>query len=82
MLTLDRISSEIKAARKAKGLSQTELGRRANVSRAQLDRLENGRVSDVGFQMLLRLLRTLDLDLVLGPQNQGRPTLNELRRRD
>lgn len=82
MLTLDTIATEIRAARKVKGVSQSELGRLADVSRAQIDRLEHGRVTDVGFQTLLRILRSLDMDLTLGPSNQGRPTLYELRRDD
>ena len=82
MLTLNTLAAEIKAGRAAKGLSQSDLGRQANVSRAQIDRIENGRVSDVGFQTLIRILRVLDLDLVLRPYNHSRPTLTELRARD
>lgn len=79
MLTLDILSLTIKAARTVKGVSQTELGRRADVSRAQIERLENGRAADVRFSTLTRILRALDLDLTLGPHNQGRPTLTQLR---
>jgi transcriptional regulator with XRE-family HTH domain len=82
MLTLDTLSRTIKAARTEKDLSQSDLSARADVSRAQIDRLENGRAGDVRFSTLMRILRALDLDLTLGPQNQGRPTLTELRRED
>jgi len=82
MLTLDTLTVEIRKHRKAKGLSQSALGEQANVSRAQIDRLENGRASDIGFLTLIRILRTLDLDLSLGPHNQGRPTLIQLRRKE
>lgn len=78
MLTLENIAGRVKFARKGKGLSQSELGARANVSRAQIDRLENGRISDIGFLTLARILRALDLDLSVGPMNYGRPTLGEL----
>ena len=78
MLTLHTIAQTVKSARKARRLSQSELGGRANVSRAQIDRLENGRISDIGFLTLIRILRALDMDLSLGPMNYGRPTLSEL----
>lgn len=82
MMTLDKLATEVRRARKAKGFSQSELGRRANVSRAHIDRLENRRLSDVGFSALMRILRALDVDLALMPYNHGRPTLTELRRHD
>jgi len=78
MITLQTIAQSVKSVRKAKGLSQSELSRRADVSRAQIDRLENGRTSDVGFLTLIRILRALGLDLSLGPMNYGRPTLSNL----
>lgn len=57
------IASCIRVQRKAKGLKQFELARRAEMSPAQLCQIENGRVSP-SFQMVERLATALDLDVV------------------
>ncbi len=71
--------TKLKHARRAAGLSQTELAERANVSRARIDAIENGRAPEVGLKLLLRLLHTLGLDLRLVTFNNNRPTLEDLR---
>ena len=53
----------VRGWRKAKGLKQFELARRAAMSPAQLCQIENGRVSP-SFQMVERLAAALDLDVV------------------
>jgi len=72
----------IKKERQAQKLTQSELVHRAGVSRARLDALENGRISDIGFKKLLRVLHALGLDLRSTQLNEGRPTLEDLRKED
>lgn len=78
MLDLQSIGDNVRTARKAKRLTQSGLGALAGVSRAQIERLENGRAADMGFNLVLRLVRTLGLDLTLQAYNRGRPTLDDL----
>lgn len=81
-MDLEEIGARLRAARKARGLTQTALGERAGVSRAQIDRLENGRLADVGVAALGRLLAVVGLELRLGDANRGRPTLEDLAREE
>jgi transcriptional regulator with XRE-family HTH domain len=78
MLDLQSVGEEVRVARKAKGLTQSALGALAGVSRAQIERLENGRAAEIGFGLVLRLVRTVGLDLTLQTYNRGRPTLDDL----
>jgi len=57
-------------------LTQSDLARRAGVSQATLDALENGRARELGFSKLTKLLAALGLELKLQPA--GCPTLDEL----
>ncbi len=78
MLDLQIIGTRLRAARKERRLTQSELGVIAGVSRAQIERLENGRAADMGLRATLRLIRAVGLDLTLQACNRGRPTLDEL----
>jgi transcriptional regulator with XRE-family HTH domain len=77
-MDLIELGERIKAARKAKGWSQTKLAETSGVSRARLEALENARLAEIGFKYLLRILNALDLDLRLTEFNRGRPTLEDL----
>jgi len=59
-------------------MSQSELARAAQVSRATLDALENGRVGEVGYTKITKLLTALGLELKLQETGSRRPTLDEL----
>jgi transcriptional regulator with XRE-family HTH domain len=59
-------------------MSQSELARAAKVSRATLDALENGRVGEVGYTKITKLLTALGLALKLQETGSRRPTLDEL----
>ena len=59
-------------------MSQSELARAAKVSRATLDALENGRVGEVGYTKITKLLTALGLELKLQETGSRRPTLDEL----
>ena len=82
MLNLPSIGSQIASRRKALGLSQLALAQKANVSRATLDALENGRSGELGFSRLTNILSALGLELKLQEANFERPTLDELLEED
>lgn len=56
------IGELILAARKAKGLKQFELARRAEIAAAQLCQIENGRINP-SFNMVERIVEALDLTI-------------------
>jgi transcriptional regulator with XRE-family HTH domain len=58
------------------------LSRKAGVSRATIDALENGRVGELGFSKLTKLLTALGLELKLQAAGSHRPTLDELMQED
>jgi transcriptional regulator with XRE-family HTH domain len=78
MLDLISIGAQIAEHRKKLKLSQTELARKAGISRATLDALENGRSGELGFAKLTRLLAAISLELKLQDAGSDRPTLDEL----
>ena len=77
---LDQISigKKIAESRKKLKLSQTALSRKAGLSRATLDALENGRAGELGFSKVTKLLAVLGLELTLRTAPSQRPTLEEL----
>jgi transcriptional regulator with XRE-family HTH domain len=82
MLDLISIGGQIARRRKTLKLSQAELSRKAGVSRATLDALENGRSGELGFSKVTRLLAALGLELTLQTASSQRPTLDELMQED
>ena len=82
MLDLISIGAHIAERRKTLKLSQAELSRKAGVSRATLDALENGRAGELGFSKLTKLLAVLELELKLQAAGSHRPTLDELMQED
>jgi transcriptional regulator with XRE-family HTH domain len=76
--SLATIGQQIATARKAAGHSQSELAASAQVSRATINALENGRASDIGFSKLNRILAVLGWGLDLRTSADKRPTLDEL----
>jgi transcriptional regulator with XRE-family HTH domain len=78
MLTLISIGEQIAQSRKKLRLSQADLSRKAGISRATLDALENGRAGELGFSRLTKLLAALGLELKLQAASSQRPTLDEL----
>jgi transcriptional regulator with XRE-family HTH domain len=82
MLGLVSIGSRIAERRKTLKLSQAELARKAGLSRATLDALENGRAGELGFSKVTRLLSALGLELTLQTASSQRPTLDELMQED
>jgi transcriptional regulator with XRE-family HTH domain len=82
MLTLSSIGAQIAAKRKKLDLSQADLARKASISRATVDALENGRSGELGFSKITKLLSALGLELKLLESGSGRPTLDELMEED
>ena len=82
VLDLNTIGTQIVECRKQLKLSQTELSRKAGLSRATLAALENGRAGELGFSKVTRLLTVIGLDLTLQPASSQRPTLDELMQED
>jgi transcriptional regulator with XRE-family HTH domain len=82
MLALISIGDRIAERRKTLKLTQAELSRRAGVSRATLDALENGRAGELGFSKITKLLGALGLELTLQMASSQRPTLDELLQED
>jgi transcriptional regulator with XRE-family HTH domain len=82
MVDLSSVGGQIAERRKALKLSQSALARRAGVSRATIDALENGRAGELGFSKIVRLLAGLGLELKLAVAGSQRPTLDELMQED
>jgi transcriptional regulator with XRE-family HTH domain len=82
MVDLIFLGKQIAKHRKKLKQSQSELSRAAKISRATLDALENGRIGELGFSKLARLLTVLGLELTLQTTTSSRPTLDDLLRED
>ena len=82
MLDLSSVGGQIAERRKVLKLSQSALARKAGVSRATLDALENGRAGELGFSKIAKLLAALGLELKLQAGGSERPTLDELMQED
>ena len=71
------IASRIQSCRKAKGLSQTELGRLCGVDRSIISKLESHKLGDIGYNKIERIFNALEFELVARPASPL-PTLTEL----
>jgi len=79
---LASLGRQIAEQRKQRKLTQAELARKAGISRATLDALENGRTGELGFTRISRLLAALGLELTVRPAAAQRPTLEDLMQED
>jgi transcriptional regulator with XRE-family HTH domain len=82
MLELLSIGKQVAEKRNSLKWTQLELSRKANVSRATLDALENGRLGELGFSKLSKILSALGFELKLEQAALRRPTLDELLKED
>ena len=82
MTDLLDIGRVVKERRQSLRISQRTLAARAAVSVARIEALENGRVSEMGFKILRRILITVNLDISLIELHVRRPTLEELRKEE
>jgi HTH-type transcriptional regulator / antitoxin HipB len=82
VLDLVSIGGQVAKRRKELKLSQAALSRKAGISRATLDALENRRAGELGFAKVTKLLAALGLELTLQAASSQRPTLDELMQED
>ena len=61
-MIFNELGQSIKNARKAQGLTQTQVSEAVAVSRKTLSSLETGKISDIGVRKLLALCAVLDLN--------------------
>jgi transcriptional regulator with XRE-family HTH domain len=78
MESLESIRAAIVSKRKAFALRQQDLARLSHVSLPTIKALEQGRVAELGFNKVVRILAALGLELHLREANHGRPTLDDL----
>ena len=78
MLTLSSLGEQIATKRKALGLTQPTLAKKARVGLSTLEALENGRLGELGYSKITNILTVLGLELKLQEASTGRPTLDEL----
>jgi transcriptional regulator with XRE-family HTH domain len=78
MSTLSLIGEQIAAKRKALGLNQAELAKRARIGHSTLDALENGRLGELGFVKIARLVSALGMELKVQDATARRPTMEDL----
>lgn len=62
-MNLANIGKTIHSCRLQKGLSQDRLAKLAGLSRVTLNQLENGALNEIGYNKLLAVLASLELDL-------------------
>jgi transcriptional regulator with XRE-family HTH domain len=78
MLLLSSLGEQIAAKRKALGLTQRALAKKARIGVSTLDALENGRLGELGYSKITNVLTVMGLELKLQEASAGRPTLEEL----
>ena len=75
---MTEIGKVIRDARKARGLTQHQLGELLGMSRATISGVETGRIAEIGIRKVSALCSVLDLELMVG-KRRPYPTLQELR---
>ena len=78
MLSISAIAEQIAHKRKALGLSQAALAKKAHIGRSTLDALENGRMGELGYTKISNILSALGLEMRIQQASSRRPTLEEL----
>ncbi len=79
MIDINALGAIIAKHRTDLRLTQAALAARARIGRSTLDALENGRIAELGFGKVSRVLAALGLTLKITESNHGRPTLDDLR---
>lgn len=72
--TVQQIARQLREARVARGMSQSELGERVGITQAQISRFEGG-LADLRLESLVELGRGLGLEVVLVPRGKVRAAL-------
>ena len=76
-MDLFELGQSITKARQAQKLTQGQLASKAGLSRATINQLEQGHISDLGIRKLLNILNALELQLTLS-ECGALPTLDDL----
>lgn len=75
----ERVSLTLRAVRQARGLSQSELAKRAKLRRARIDAIERG-TANFRLETIQRLFAALDWDLVemraIDPKRDAPPSIH------
>jgi transcriptional regulator with XRE-family HTH domain len=82
MLDLIRIGEAVATKRRSLGLSQAALAKQAKVGHSTLEALENGRIGELGYSKIGKILSALGLELTIQEAAGRRPTLDELMEED
>ena len=77
MVDIEEVGEQLRARRRALGMSQTEVAALNRVNRVTLSRLENGKLPEIGIRKVMAISATLGLELTLNVASQ-RPTLQDL----
>ena len=77
MVDIEEVGEQLRARRKALGMSQTEVAALNRINRVTLSRLENGKLPEIGIRKVMAISATLGLELTLNVASQ-RPTLQDL----
>lgn len=77
-MEMQNLGANIRAARKQRNLTQTDLSEMLGMSRATLSGIENGTISEVGIRKVMALCSILGLELTIQPIAPRRPTLHTL----
>ncbi len=65
---MEELVKKLQAARKAKGLSQAELGIKAGLPQSHISQIESGKI-DIRLSSFLEIARLLDLEPMLIPRH-------------
>jgi transcriptional regulator with XRE-family HTH domain len=76
-MNLQDLCGLIVRRRKAAGLTQAALAAMAQVSLPTLKALEQGRMPELGFSKVVRILGALNLDIKIREANRARPDPDE-----
>jgi HTH-type transcriptional regulator / antitoxin HipB len=79
MTNFSDIGAALQTARKAQGLSQTELARPLGMSRATISAIENGTFTDLGVRKLAAVCAAVGLELSVAARKKF-PTYHELKK--
>lgn len=71
------LGKEISSLRKAKGISQQQLAKDLNISRATISNFENGSGSDIGLKKILQILDYLGYKVAL-KEKSAFPSFEEI----
>lgn len=71
------LRKEISSLRKAKGISQQQLAKDLNISRATISNFESGSSSDIGLKKILQILDYLGYEVAL-KEKSAFPSFEEI----